>query len=61
VRAKAWKTTQAEPTSWQLTTTDTQSVLQTAGGVGVVGYLTGTATGAPITLRFDDLTAAVVE
>jgi hypothetical protein len=32
VRAKAWKTTQTEPTTWQLTTTDSSAELQAAGG-----------------------------
>ncbi|HET9648570.1 MAG TPA: LamG-like jellyroll fold domain-containing protein, partial [Microlunatus sp.] len=55
VKAKVWKTTQTEPTAWQLTTTDSESVLQAPGGVAVVGYLSGSATGMPIVLRVDDL------
>jgi PKD repeat protein len=61
VRAKVWKTTQTEPAAWQLTSTDSESVLQVAGGVGVMGYLSGSATGAPITVRFDELSAVTAQ
>jgi hypothetical protein len=55
VRAKAWKTSQAEPASWQLTTTDTSAGLQAAGGVGVATFLSSTSTNVPIVFSFDDL------
>jgi hypothetical protein len=61
IQAKAWKSTQTEPASWQLATTDNESVLQAAGGIGVVGYLSGSATGMPIVLRFDDLSAVTAQ
>jgi PKD repeat protein len=57
VRAKVWKTTQTEPSSWQLTTTDSTAGLQTAGGIALVSYLTSTVTNLPVTFRFDDLQA----
>ena len=57
VRAKAWKTSQTEPAGWQLSTTDATADLQSPGGVGIVAYLTGSATNAPVTYRFDDLQA----
>ena len=38
-----------------------RSVLQAAGGIGVVGYLSGSATGMPIVLRFDDLSAVTAQ
>jgi PKD repeat protein len=59
IRAKVWKTTQAEPATWQLTTTDSIAGLQTAGGVGVVTYLSGTSTNFPIVVSFDDLLVTV--
>jgi hypothetical protein len=55
VRAKVWKTTQTEPASWQQSTTDTTAGLQAAGGVGLVGYLSGSSTNFPIVVSFDDL------
>ncbi|MGV8909826.1 MAG: PKD domain-containing protein, partial [Propionicimonas sp.] len=59
VRAKVWKTTQTEPSAWQLTTTDSSAGLQTAGGVGVVTYLSSTSTNFPIVVSFDDLLVTV--
>ena len=57
VRAKAWKTSQTEPSAWQLTTSDSTAGLQTAGGIALVSYLTSTVTNLPVTFRFDDLQA----
>ena len=59
LRAKVWKTTQTEPASWQLTTTDNTAGLQTSGGVGLVTYLSGTSTNVPIVVSFDDLLVTV--
>ncbi|HEY3407819.1 MAG TPA: PKD domain-containing protein [Propionicimonas sp.] len=59
VRAKVWKTTQTEPAAWQLTTTDSTAGLQTAGGVGLVTFLSGTSTNFPIVVSFDDLLVTV--
>ena len=55
LRAKVWKTSQAEPSAWQLTTTDSTAGLQTSGGVALVSYLTSTVTNLPVTFRYDDL------
>jgi PKD repeat protein len=55
IRAKAWKTTQTEPAAWQLTTTDSTSGLQVAGGAGLATYLSSTVTNVPIVFSFDDL------
>ena len=55
VRARVWKSTQSEPTSWQLSTTDSTDGLQQAGGASVVAYLASSATNQPIAVRFDDL------
>lgn len=41
VRAKVWRSSDAEPAAWQLSGTDTTSALQTAGSVGLSTYLGG--------------------
>ncbi|MBE7162168.1 MAG: PKD domain-containing protein [Williamsia herbipolensis] len=51
LRAKVWAHGTAEPAAWQLTTTDSQGV-QTAGAVGLGGYVSGSATTVPVTVRF---------
>jgi PKD repeat protein len=57
LRAKVWRVGQAEPAAWQVQSTDATGGLQAAGGIGVVAYLSGSATNAPVTASFDDLTA----
>ncbi|NTW42550.1 MAG: PKD domain-containing protein, partial [Cellulomonadaceae bacterium] len=57
VRAKAWAAGTAEPATWQVTATDSTAALQTAGGIGLSSYLSASATNAPMTVTFDDLTA----
>jgi PKD repeat protein len=61
LQAKAWKTTQTEPTTWQLTATDSSPELQAAGGVGLATYLAATATNEPIVASFDDLTVVIAD
>jgi large repetitive protein len=53
---KVWKVGSAEPAAWQVTGTDGTAGRQTAGGVGLVPYLSGTSTNAPITVTVDNLT-----
>lgn len=55
IRAKAWPSGAAEPTTWSLTTSDATTGLQAAGSVGVYTYLSSSATNAPIMLSLDDL------
>ncbi|MHA7240804.1 PKD domain-containing protein [Arthrobacter sp. TMS1-12-1] len=55
VQAKVWKVGTAEPAAWQLTSTDSEPALQKAGSVAVETYLSGSATMAPLQVRFDDL------
>lgn len=55
VQAKVWKAGTAEPTVWQVTSTDADPALQKAGSVAVDAYLSSSATMAPLTARFDDL------
>jgi hypothetical protein len=60
VRAKVWKTTQTEPSAWQLTTTDSTEGLQVAGGISLTSYLTSTVTNLPVAFRYDDLQVTTV-
>lgn len=53
--AKVWRLGDAEPADWQITRTDTTASLQGAGGVGLVSYLSGAATNAPVVALFDNL------
>ncbi len=55
LQAKLWPAAGAEPVAWQLTTTDTTAALQTAGAVGIESYISASATNAPVTTSFDDL------
>ena len=53
---KVWKVGAAEPAAWQVTGTDSTTALQTAGGVGLVPYLSSSSTNAPVTVTVDNLT-----
>ena len=55
LRLKVWPTSGSEPADWQVVKTDTTAGLQTAGSVGLVTYLSGTATNGPVVASFDDL------
>ena len=57
LRLKVWKVGTTEPTAWTLTTTDSTASLQSGGGIGLVTYLSGSATNAPVIASFDDLWA----
>ncbi len=50
IRARAWGSGTAEPSSWQVTTTSSTAGLQTTGSVGIRTVVTGTLT---TTLAFD--------
>ena len=58
LNAKVWKVGSSEPTGWLLTTQDSTAALQGAGSIGLATYLSGTATNAPVVIRFDDLIVA---
>ncbi|TFV90711.1 PKD domain-containing protein [Blastococcus sp. CT_GayMR16] len=51
LNARIWNASAAEPTTWNLARTDTTASLQAAGGVGVMGYLSGAATTVPVTVN----------
>ena len=55
LQAKVWKDGVAEPATWLLTAGDATAPLQGAGSVGLMSFLWGTATNAPVQARFDDL------
>lgn len=55
LRTKVWRVGDLEPGNWLLTATDSTAVLQNAGGVGLITYLSGSATNAPVTLLADNL------
>lgn len=53
LRLKVWRSGQAEPSAWNVTSTDGTGALQDAGAVALLSYLPGN--GRSATLRFDDL------
>ena len=56
VRAKVWKAGQPEPETWRASmAADTTASLQAPGSVGLVTYVFGTATNAPVVFGYDDL------
>jgi hypothetical protein len=54
LRAKVWKSGTAEPSAWRVTSTDATAALQNAGGLGIVSYLSGSATNAPVKISLED-------
>jgi len=60
VRAKVWSATQAEPSAWQVSVTDSTSGLQTNGSVGLRAYLSGAATVSPVNVRYDNYSVVAV-
>ncbi|WP_298459553.1 PKD domain-containing protein [uncultured Cellulomonas sp.] len=57
IQARTWKVGTPEPTTWQVSATDSTAVLQSAGDIGITTYLSGSATNAPVTVSWDDLRA----
>jgi PKD repeat protein len=58
LRFKAWPATSTEPTSWLLTATDNTAALQVPGSVGLLSYLAGGATNAPVTTKVSNFATA---
>ncbi|WP_307377114.1 PKD domain-containing protein [Microbacterium sp. W4I20] len=58
VRAKVWRSSDAEPATWQLSGTDTTSGLQANGSVGLLTYLGGTSVTQTATMNLRSLTVA---
>lgn len=59
LRAKVWRTGQAEPAGWAVTASNAQDGLQVPGAVGVKSYLSSSSTSAPLVARFDNLLVRV--
>ena len=57
VRAKLWATSGSEPSAWAVTGTDATASLQSAGGIAVRGYLSGSATSAPVIMSVTKVSA----
>jgi hypothetical protein len=57
VRARVWRTGQAEPSSWQVSGTDGTASLQTGGLVGTSAYLTSAVSNAPVAVSVTSFTA----
>ncbi|EAR26059.1 hypothetical protein A20C1_09269 [marine actinobacterium PHSC20C1] len=57
ITAKLWRSGDAEPAGWQLSTTDSTAALQAAGSIGFESYLSSSAPNAPVTIRFDNFLA----
>lgn len=54
IAAVVWPSGSAVPAN-QINTTDSTAVLQTSGTVALGGYVSGSATNSPITVRYDNL------
>ncbi|MBO0879067.1 MAG: PKD domain-containing protein [Mycobacterium sp.] len=57
---RVWKIGTPEPSSWQVSTTDATADLQGSGGIGIQAYLASTATTAPVTVSFDNLSVTSI-
>jgi PKD repeat protein len=60
LRSKIWPAGTAEPSAWQLSTTDTTAALQSAGFTGFTTYAGTGFTGLPFVVLVDDFQAKVV-
>jgi PKD repeat protein len=58
VRGRVWVDGTPEPSTWTLSVTDSTAAMQTAGGVGLWAYATGT--GGTQSVRFDDVNARMI-
>jgi hypothetical protein len=57
IRARAWSDGTPEPANWTVSATDSTAALQVPGSLGLVTYLSSSATNGPLTLAVDDLIA----
>lgn len=60
LQAKVWEEGTAEPSSWQLSRTDSTADLQAAGSFSVSQYAMGSVTTLPIIVKLDDLVLTAV-
>ena len=54
IRARTWRTSDVEPSTWQYSQNDSGAGLQQAGAVGFRGYASSGSTNVPFLLSFDD-------
>lgn len=57
IRAKIWKASEPEPSAWLVSVTDTTAALQVNGALGLLTFLSSSATNGPILTAFDNLEA----
>ncbi|WP_445338045.1 PKD domain-containing protein [Clavibacter sp. CFBP 8614] len=57
IAAKVWIAGTPEPAAWTVRATDSTASLQAPGGVGLVGYISGSATNAPQTISVTEFSA----
>ncbi|WP_253259321.1 PKD domain-containing protein [Subtercola boreus] len=57
VKAKVWPAGTTEPTDWTVQATDSYAALQAPGALGLVSYVSGTATNAPQQVTVQELSA----
>lgn len=60
IRLKAWADGQAEPSSWQVSVSNSDPDLQASGEVGMRTIMTSSNTNFPVLFSFDDLRAASI-
>ncbi len=61
IRVKVWPAASAEPAAWQVERTDSTAGLQAPGGIGLLVYLSGSATTVPVSLLARDLTVTALD
>ncbi len=54
---KVWRLGTAEPAAWTVSRTDTTAALQGPGSIGLLPYLSPSATNAPVQARYDNFRA----
>ena len=59
LNVKAWNDGTSEPTAWTVSTTDSTAALQTAGSIGLIGYVSASSTNAPVIVSVTNLKAVV--
>lgn len=56
MRVKVWPASAAEPTAWNVTTSDSDPALQAPGSFGVLAITQAGTTGSQSTYTYDNLT-----
>jgi hypothetical protein len=61
INMKVWDVNSTEPVDWQYTITDSESVLQSSGSVGIRTNAPSTISNAPILVSFDNVNATTAD